>query len=339
MKKQFALAFSAVLLISVLAGCGQGAAEDTQDTADSGALNQATVIHIATQPGEPTTIYNETAQLIEQEFEGDVEIEYISFTGGPAIMEAIAAGDIDFAITGNLPLFSSIANGTGVEAIYRGLLDEEEMHVFAKSASGIQSVDDLIGKSIGVPIGSAEHNFLGQLLDSAGYSLSDINLVNLSAEDIATALDKGEIDAGVLHEPQASIIANQVKDAETVITSSGIYETLKLLNVRTEFAEQNPELTARLVKAIIQVDQAMIADPAQTQQLLAEASGNNPEDWSCVARYQFTGEFSDAAWDAVQKSIDFLISTGAISEAFDPSVVYDGQYYARALELLADSES
>lgn len=339
MKKTLALLLSAVLFVGILAGCGQRASTSDEAAASANELNQADTIRIAVQPGTSTFILNDSEQIIEQEFADDgIEIEYIDFAGGPAIMEAIAAGEVDFAITGNLPLFTSIANGTGVEAVYRGLLDTEEMQIFTKSDSAINGIDDLIGKSIGFPVGSASHDFLVQILNDAGYNIDDVTIVNLSADDIATALDKGEIDAGILWEPQASIIRGQI-DSKVVLTSDGLFEVLKLLDARTDFVTENPELTARFIKAIIQLDQATVDDPEKVQKLLADANNNSVDDWACIARYQFTGEFNDAAWSAAKKSISFLADNDLISSDFDVNLVYDGQYYERALELLEESGS
>lgn len=323
-----------VLLVGMVAALMLGACGTTNtDSKVSEEEGKGVEIHIAVQPGISEFVLNDSQQLIEKEFEGEnVKIIYDTFTGGPAIMEAIAAGDVDFTITGDVPVLSAVGNGNEVVGIYRCAWDPDDEQVLALPDSGISSVDDLIGKKIGLAFGSANHSFFIQLLQQKGYSIDDVELLNIAPADLEISLQQGNIDAGVIQEGSASIIKNAI-GAEMVASTDGVCESLKIFSVRKGFAEKYEDYTVRMVKALIYLDQYTIDNPDEVKKLLAESNNNSVEDWESVDRYVFKGNFNEKAIENARKSIEFLKDNKSIQEIYDANKAFDNSYYERALEL------
>lgn len=329
-KKRLAGIFGIGLLAaSLLGACG---ATENREAAEQTEV-KATEIHVAVQPGTSEFVLNDSLQLLEKEFEGEVTIVYDTFTGGPAIMEAMAAGEVDFAITGDVPVLSAVGNGNDIIAVYRGPKDPDEEQVIALPDSGINSVDDLVGKTVGLSFGSANHSFFVQLLEQNGYSTEDVNLVNISPADLEISLEQGDIDAGVIQENTAATIKNDI-GAVMVASTDGVCESLKILSVRRGFAEANEDYTVRFIKVISELDQYSIENPEEVKQLLAESSNNDADDWVCVDRYIYTGEFDDTAKENAQNSIQFLYDNDSLKNVYDAEDAFDGSYYEQALKLL-----
>lgn len=332
-KKGIACVLSIGLLaVTSLGACGSAESDGTSDGITEQTETEANEIHVAVQPGTSEFVLNDSLQLLEEEFEGEVTIVYDTFTGGPAIMEAMAAGEVDFAITGDVPVLSAVGNGNDIIGVYRGPKDPDEEQVLVLPDSGIESVDDLIGKNVGLAFGSANHSFFIQLLEQNGYSVEDVNLLNISAADLEISLEQGDIDVAVIQENTAATIQNDI-GAVMVASTDGVCESLKILSVRRAFAEANEDYTARFIKVIGELDQYAIENPEEVKELLAESSDSDVEDWVCVDRYIYTGEFDDAALENAQNSIQFLYDNDSIREVYDAEDAFDGSYYEQALKL------
>jgi NitT/TauT family transport system substrate-binding protein len=72
------------------------------------------------------------------------------------------------------------------------------------AANDIQSIPDLKGRSVAVLSGSAQQYYLNVVLKEFGLSQADVEIVDLSAEDAATAFLLQEVDAAVTYEPWLS---------------------------------------------------------------------------------------------------------------------------------------
>jgi sulfonate transport system substrate-binding protein len=129
------------------------------------------------------------------------KITFSTFTSGPPQIEALTAGKIDFAVTGNTPpVFGAAANSkTRVVSVWDGAAAGEQ--ILVRTDSSINSVRDLRGKTILVVKGSAAHaNALEHLAD-VGLRPKDVKLVFLQPADALSAFANGQGDAWVIWEP------------------------------------------------------------------------------------------------------------------------------------------
>ncbi len=73
---------------------------------------------------------------------------------------------------------------------------------------GINSIEDLKGKTVATEIGTLEHMFLLKTLEKYGMTIDDINFVNMTINDAGPAFIAGSVDAAVLWEPTLSMAVN-----------------------------------------------------------------------------------------------------------------------------------
>ena len=71
-------------------------------------------------------------------------------------------------------------------------------------ARGVDTVADLKGKKVALELGSVSHFFFSKVIEKAGLSESDVEIVNMSAQDAGTAFVAKAIDVSVTWEPFAS---------------------------------------------------------------------------------------------------------------------------------------
>jgi sulfonate transport system substrate-binding protein len=309
-------------------------ATTTVDEFNGPGLNEAKVIKVGIQPGQAQWELNSIKHLIEDEFAADgIKIEYSSYTYGPPIIEAISAGELDFAVTGDLPVFTGISNNIGVIGVYRGGVDPQGSATIVLPSSPIQTVADLVGKKVGLSVGSGAHNFAGQLLKSGGYSIDDIEVVNLVTGDLAAALTSGDIDAAITWEPQVAIIAKQT-GGKVILSSEGVYNSLSLVDARVGFVEKNPKLTARFLKAFHKLDDYVANNTDEVVDLIYNATGIEKDVWGNLYRTTYNGYFTDKTWQEAENTKQFLLDNDLILSDFDVHKIYTDKYLKEADRLL-----
>jgi len=136
---------------------------------------------------------------IEREFAPDgTKIEWHFYSGaGPAVNEALAGGQLDFAWQGDLPSIvgRSIGLKTRLLMVAGGRLD---YYVAVPANSQVHSLADLRGKRLALFKGTNIQTVGTRILETAGLSESDVNVVNLDPATSLAALVSGQIDATLL---------------------------------------------------------------------------------------------------------------------------------------------
>ncbi|WP_028560390.1 ABC transporter substrate-binding protein [Paenibacillus pinihumi] len=125
------------------------------------------------------------------------KIEYSVFQGGNNQLLAIAANQLDLAITSEIPpLFAALAANQGnfkVIAVQRGNTLNQELVIPA--GSKVQSVADLKGKKVAYVSNTTAHYFLIKMLEENGLTWEDIDPVQLPTSEGLSALLGGSVDA------------------------------------------------------------------------------------------------------------------------------------------------
>lgn len=180
-------------------------------------------------------------------------VEWFFFKGaGPAVNEALANRQLDFALQGDLPSIVARAAGlktrlvlaTGVRAnIYVGVPPD----------SPLKTVSDLRGKRVSLFKGTNMHLPALRLLEANGLSDKDLRLLNLDTAGYLAALSTRDIDAAI---GAMDILRLRDKGAVRILYSSKnqspIYTRQSHVLVTDDFATLYPEATQHLVKASVE---------------------------------------------------------------------------------------
>jgi ABC-type nitrate/sulfonate/bicarbonate transport system substrate-binding protein len=261
-----------VLFVLVLAGCVASGAE-----AQSG-----TEMRVGYNP-----VWTTPFLLIGKErgaFEaGPGQVKWVTFVNPNQVLEAMAASELDAgAIT---PAHYLIALDKGLKmsavAILSGWSTPTSTYM-VRADSGIQSVQDLRGKTIGVNnYGGVFDIYLRQMLDKSGVdSKKDVKIVEVPIANIYQALSTKQIDAGavpVLFVPLADTkFKGQFKTLFDFRDVPGIKDRPQinqlLLAVTDDYMKkQRPALKAFLRRYLDAVRWAY-ANPAEATALWAKAS-------------------------------------------------------------------
>jgi ABC-type nitrate/sulfonate/bicarbonate transport system substrate-binding protein len=199
------------------------------------------------------TIYGEAIGQFKEE---GLSIEYHKAIGGPAVIQALAAGSIPVGEPGvgpaliaaarKIPLVSPALGGIGTPT-----------HPFSRimtlSSSSIRSVADLKGKKIALhQRGVMEDLVLPAMKIKYGVGPQDVEIVLIPSPNQPQVLSQGLVDA-IFANPPTDAVAEQKFNARTVINVADFvpYLGYGTFSLREDFVEAYPDAAMRLMKAWI----------------------------------------------------------------------------------------
>lgn len=218
--------------------------------------------------------------LFQQELGAEITLKTHHFDAGPALMEALSAGEIDIAYVGPVPAITNYLRGAGV-VILAGAYEGGGTLV-AGGDAGIGSAADLAGKRVAIPqLGNTQDISLRHILQVNG--LKDklkggaVEIIQVPPADTLTLMVQKQVDAALVPEPWG-VLMEQKAGAKVVLDwkqvwRDGRYPTT-VLAARKEFLERNPQLVEKVVKAHIKAVEAAKANPEEARMLVKRAIKN-----------------------------------------------------------------
>lgn len=197
------------------------------------------------------------------------------YDSGGTSMAALLSGKADVAIAADFVGVSNIFTHDDLT-----ILAEVSSHVvwdvFARHDKGIRIPADLKGKRIGVTRKTAGEFYLGQFLTANGLQFKDVKIVDLSATDLVSQLESGELDAAVVFQPNGYAIQQQLGDQVVSWSAQDSRRTLALAYALRPFAEAHPDVIEKYLRAIVQAADYNRTHEAESKALLASALGYDP---------------------------------------------------------------
>ena len=206
--------------------------------------------------------------LLEQRLQPlGYSVDWAIFTSGPPILEALNAGAVDFAYTGEPPPI--FAQAAGVPVVYAAATQPSprSVAILTEAGSGVKSVAGLRGKRVAVAKGSSAHYLLVAAIRHAGLRYSDIQPVYLQPADGRTALQSGSVDAWSIWDP--FLAAAQVAGATILADGTGLMPNRAFYLSSRQFATQNAAAVAAAVAAVKEIE---AWEPIHLQQIAGDIS-------------------------------------------------------------------
>jgi sulfonate transport system substrate-binding protein len=180
-------------------------------------------------------------------------VKWTEFTAGPALLEAINVGALDFGNTGEAPPIFAQAAGAPIRYVaYEPPAPNGEAILVPKD-SALKSVADLKGKKVALNKGSNVHYLLVKALEKAGVKYEDITPVFLAPADARAAFERGAVDAWVIWDPfqaaaEATIGAEVLADGTDTVSNYQFYLSSQ------KFLETDPKVVDAILDGLREVD-------------------------------------------------------------------------------------
>ncbi|GGE50438.1 ABC transporter substrate-binding protein [Agaricicola taiwanensis] len=216
----------------------------------------------------PVSLVLKDQKLLEKEFEKDgTTIRWVQSAGSNKALEFLNSGSIDLGSSAGAAALIAKINGNPIKSIYVYSRPEWTALVTSKD-SHITKVEDLKGKSVAVTRGTDPHIFLVRALAEHGLTDKDVRFVLLQHADGRLALSRGDVDAWAGLDPMMA--SAELEEGARLFFRKPEANTWGVLNVREEFAEENPEIVSRVLKVYEEGRKWALDHPKELAELLAK---------------------------------------------------------------------
>ena len=241
-----------------------------------------------------------------------IVVEERVFPKGPDVMQAILAGEIDVGATASEAAISGRAGGAPI-LIVAGFASGGARLVAGKD-SGIKTVADLKGKSVGVTRGGIQEVLLAAELAKAGLTWSeqagkDVRIVYLAFADLNQALLQKQLDAIMQSEPQGA----QAVSAGYGVEMLRPYDTpigtpIRTLVMTKDFHDGKHDVALKFMRCFLKATETFRKDPDLAQKYVSDKifKGQlSAEDFkAAMGNAAYT---SDITPEHIQNTIDTMV--------------------------------
>lgn len=245
-----------------------------------------------------------------------VKVEWVEFSAGPPIVEALNVGAVHLGWTGDAPPIFGQAGGANI--LYVAALPANGLGeaIIARADSGIAKVEDLVGKKVAVGKGTSAHNLLVAALESKGLSLAAVDVQYLSPADGGAAFASGAVQAWSVWDPFLAIGEWQHKPT-VLVRAPEIFQANTWFLANRDFAPANPKIVEATLAALAESAAWADANRSQVAAALHEVTGVPLEAQTIAADRAEFGifEITPEMIAVQQATADRFFSLGLIPQA------------------------
>lgn len=146
--------------------------------------------------------------------------------------------------------------------------------IVVPTESTAQSLADLKGKTISVPFASTAHGMLLRAIQAQGWSPeTDVQIIAQAPEVAGSALQSNKIDAHADFVPFAELFPNRGFARKIFDGSQANAPTFHGALVEGEYAAKYPEIVVAYLRAVIEANRLIEAEPEKYSELIQKVTG------------------------------------------------------------------
>ena len=319
-----------ILLVTGLGACGQD--QRAEPVSEDGSLMEVMLPlgYIPNIQFAPLYVAVEKGYFSDAGF--DVSFDYRFETDGLAL---VGQGTIPFAVVSGEQVLLARAQGIPVKYVVSWFQDFP-VGVTAKSESGIQSPEDLVGKSVGLP-GLYGANYIGliALLNAAGVELTDLTMESIGYNQVE-ALVSDQVDAVAIYVTNEPVqLRAQGYQINEIAVADHVHLVGNGIITNEDLISEDPDMVNRFVTAFLEGLADTIADPEEAYQLsMKHVDGLADQDKTIQMevlnrsigywKAEPLGKIDPAGWENmldVLLSMELLTETIPVEESFTTQFV------------------
>jgi len=323
MKRHAYLSLLCVFALALV--CSGAYAEETNDEK---------VLRVGYQPSTHqiafSTALDKGFYMEELDGLGVSEIVEYQFGSGAPEMQAMMAGELDFAYVGSPPFITAVSNGLGGKII--ASVQTQGSDLVLRSDAPYTNPSDLKGLRIATfTAGTIQDTMLRDWFSSHGMNpATDVEITGMGPGDATTAMLAGQVDAVFLPHPSPVTITEA--GAGRVIVHSGEmmpHHACCVLVASDEMIQKYPEVVAAFLKAHMHGTEYSLAHQMEAAEILSSYTGQDPD---IIKR---SLEVWDGAWvsdphiiySSVMEYVDMQENLGYLTEYVTDDQVFDTSFW------------
>jgi sulfonate transport system substrate-binding protein len=207
----------------------------------------------------------------------NIRVEWIGpFPNHAPTIQAVVGGSADFSFGGSTtPALAAILAGSPLVFSLFAVVEPRTTAIIAKDGCGINSVADLVGKTVAVNRSGLGEFILVAALEKYHVDRNKVKVVYLNPPEAAPAFGSGQVDAWAMWSPGVDLARGQYKGHDIFLEGRDLDFQIDFSSwlVRKEFAERNRDLVTA-VNAAFTTEAAWASAHSAEAETISQVQGH-----------------------------------------------------------------
>ncbi|MFT8710088.1 MAG: ABC transporter substrate-binding protein [Sporolactobacillus sp.] len=277
MKKKLSIAGLVLMILVLIAGCGNSSSSSTSGDKKMVDVSMGTEAWIGYGPwwiAKEKGIFKKNG----------INANIVMFKQDSDINAAFASDKVQFAnIASHTAMRMAANNGIAMKGIV--FMDQSMTADAMITSAKYKNLAALKGKKIAYEQGTTSDLLFHQAVKTSGLKMSDFKIVYIDASDAGLALLSGKVDAAVTYEPYISSIMAKDKTVHRIYSgeqSPGLISDMTV--VKSSYLKAHPELKTKLQTVWKEAMAYWKAHPKEGNQIVATATGTSAGDLPTILK-------------------------------------------------------
>jgi sulfonate transport system substrate-binding protein len=251
-----------------------------------------------------------------------IKVEWLGpFPNHAPTMQAVTGGSADFSFGGSTtPALAAIIAGSPLVFTQFVVYEPRTTAIIAKDDSGINKVEDLVGKSVAVNRSGLGEFLLVAALEKHKVDRSAVKFVYLNPPDAAPALASGKVDAWSMWSPGVDIARLEYKAHDIFLEGRDLEFQIDYTSYLTtrKFATDNPALV-RAVNDAFRAEGRWISENSKEAEYIAQKAGKYSDQVrdrfiAMNRQYRYFPVNDEKFLSELQRAADWLVARKVLPE-------------------------
>ena len=212
--------------------------------------------------------------------ENGLEVTIKDYESGKAAADSLLDGEADICTSADFVFVSNSFDHADLR-VFGTVATSEVKELVARKDKGITTIDDLIGKKIGVTKRSGGEFALGRFLIFNALSYEDVELADLKPNEIVEAVLNGDIDAGFTWDPNVYNIKEKLGD--NAMSWTGGQDFYFVLLTKEDWIKNNPAAAERFIKSVLEAEDYIKDNSEEAKEFVKN-------------RFNYKSDYIDYSW-------------------------------------------
>jgi sulfonate transport system substrate-binding protein len=251
-----------------------------------------------------------------------IKVEWLGpFPNHAPTLQAVTGGSADFSFGGSTtPALAAIIAGSPLVFTQFVVYEPRTTAIIAKDDSGINKIEDLVGKSVAVNRSGLGEFLLVAALEKHMIERSAVKFVYLNPPDAAPALASGKVDAWSMWSPGVDIARLEYKAHDLFLEGRDLDFQIDYTSYLTtrKFATDNPALV-RAVNNAFRAEGKWISENSKDAEYIAQKAGKYSDQVrdqfiAMDRRYRYFAANDENFIPELQRAADWLVARKVLPE-------------------------
>ncbi len=237
-----------------------------------------------------------------------LKITLKNYPSGSAAVTGMLKGETEISTASEFVIANQAMQNASIFA-FGSVSKYLNLFLVARTDKGINSIPDLVGKKIGVTIGTGNQFYLGRFLELNGINQSQVTLIDTPFDQTPNAFANGTLDASITFQPyidqMESLLGNKIIMWPAQSDQFGYFEAI----CSTSWAAEHSDSIVRFLKALVQAEAFTINHQDKSIEIVAKSlnytTSYTESDWQ---NYRYSVTLDQSFVSLMQDEAQWLIS-------------------------------